>query len=295
VRIAVTGLHGQVAQSLAERAREHAGIEVMPIGRPHLALEDPGTILPALDAVEPDLVVSAAAYTAVDLAEDEPALAHAVNAAGAGHVAAAAARLGVPVVHLSTDYVFDGTGDAPHGEDDAPNPRSVYGKTKLEGEIAVARENPQHLILRTAWVYSPFGRNFVKTMLSLAAQRDALNVVADQWGNPTSALDIADGILRAAHHIERGGSAGVWGTCHLVGGGEANWSGLARHVLDTSRTLGGPFADIRDITTEDYPTKAPRPRNSRLSSGRFSATFGWTPPEWRQSVEVVVRRLLEHG
>ncbi|RUV09947.1 dTDP-4-dehydrorhamnose reductase, partial [Mesorhizobium sp. M7A.T.Ca.TU.009.01.3.1] len=194
MRLVVTGRDGQVAASLLEAGQAAAGVEVIAIGRPQLDLARPDTVIEAIAAAKPDIVVSAAAYTAVDQAEDEPDLAFAVNAAGAGEVAQAASRLGVPVIHLSTDYVFDGTKDAAYVETDATAPRSVYGASKLAGEQAVASANPRHLILRTAWVYSPFGKNFVKTMLRLAADRDEIAVVADQWGNPTSALDIADAI-----------------------------------------------------------------------------------------------------
>lgn len=290
MRLVVTGRDGQVAASLLEAGQAAAGVEVIAIGRPQLDLARPDTVIEAIAAAKPDIVVSAAAYTAVDQAEDEPDLAFAVNAAGAGKVAQAASRLGVPVIHLSTDYVFDGTKDAAYVETDATAPRSVYGASKLAGEQAVASANPHHLILRTAWVYSPFGKNFVKTMLRLAADRDEIAVVADQWGNPTSALDIADAILHAAARLHEG--AGTSGIYHLAGTGEANWSGFARHILDTSRVLGGPWARVRDIATMDYPTKARRPANSRLSSAKFAAAFGWNAPDWRQSTEAVVRRLL---
>lgn len=290
MRLVVTGRDGQVAASLLEAGQAAAGVEVIAIGRPQLDLARPDTVIEAIAAAKPDIVVSAAAYTAVDQAEDEPDLAFAVNAAGAGKVAQAASRLGVPVIHLSTDYVFDGTKDAAYVETDATAPRSVYGASKLAGEQAVASANPRHLILRTAWVYSPFGKNFVKTMLRLAADRDEIAVVADQWGNPTSALDIADAILHAAARLHEGvGTSGIY---HLAGTGEANWSGFARHILDTSRVLGGPWARVRDIATMDYPTKARRPANSRLSSAKFAAAFGWNAPDWRQSTEAVVRRLL---
>ncbi|TIM17034.1 MAG: dTDP-4-dehydrorhamnose reductase, partial [Mesorhizobium sp.] len=185
MRLVVTGRDGQVAASLLEAGPAAAGVEVIAIGRPQLDLARPDTVIEAIAAAKPDIVVSAAAYTAVDQAEDEPDLAFAVNAVGAGKVAQAASRLGVPVIHLSTDYVFDGTKDAAYVETDATAPRSVYGASKLAGEQAVASANPHHLILRTAWVYSPFGKNFVKTMLRLAADRDEIAVVADQWGNPT--------------------------------------------------------------------------------------------------------------
>ncbi|MER9137254.1 dTDP-4-dehydrorhamnose reductase [Mesorhizobium sp. M0830] len=295
MRLVVTGREGQVAASLLEAGRRSAGVEVVAIGRPELDLARPEMVIEPIAAAKPDIVVSAAAYTAVDQAEDEPDLAFAVNAVGAGKVAEAARRLGVPIIHLSTDYVFDGSKDSAYVETDATAPASVYGASKLAGEQAVASANPRHLILRTAWVYSPFGKNFVKTMLRLAADRDEISVVADQWGNPTSALDIADAILHAAAQLHDGKSFGAPGTYHLAGTGEANWSGFARHILDTSRVSGGPWARVRDIATMDYPTKARRPANSRLSSAKFASVFGWNAPDWRQSTETVVRRLVIDG
>ncbi|TJV53573.1 MAG: dTDP-4-dehydrorhamnose reductase [Mesorhizobium sp.] len=290
MRLVVTGREGQVAASLIEWGRND--VEVVAVGRPVLDLARPDTVYSALEAARPDIVVSAAAYTAVDQAEDEKDLAFAVNAVGAGKVAEAAAKLGVPVIHLSTDYVFDGTKDGAYVETDPTAPLGVYGASKLAGEQAVAAANPRHLILRTAWVYSPFGRNFVKTMLRLAADRDEISVVADQWGNPTSALDIADAILHAAARLHDGNNFAAYGIYHLAGSGEINWSGFARHILDTSRAFGGPHASVRDIATADYPTKARRPANSRLSSARFADVFGWTAPEWRDSAGGVVRRLV---
>ena len=268
-------------------------MQVVAIGRPELDLARPETVIDAIAAAKPDIVVSAAAYTAVDQAEDEPDLAFAVNATGAGKVAQAAARLGVPIIHLSTDYVFDGSAPGAYVETDATAPLGVYGASKLAGEQAVAAAGPRHLILRTAWVYSPFGKNFVKTMLRLAADRDEISVVADQWGNPTSALDIADAVLRAAALLHSDKSFGAFGVYHLTGAGDTNWSGFARHILDTSRASGGPWADVRDIATKDYPTKARRPANSRLSSAKFAAAFGWSAPQWRKSTERVVGRILD--
>ncbi len=290
MRIIVTGRNGQLALSLAERARAHPGLELIALGRPALDLMEPATIAPALAAAAPDLVVNAAAYTAVDAAEDDPETAFAVNARGAGAVAAAAAALEVPVIQLSTDYVFDGRKPGPYIEDDATNPLGVYGASKLEGERAVAAANPRHLIVRTSWVYSPFGHNFVRTMLKLAATRDELAVVSDQWGSPTSALDLAEAILAAARAMIAG--TATPGVYHLSGTGETNWSGFARAIFTTSRTLGGPAAAVRDITSADYPKKARRPANSRLECARFVGEFGWRMPDWRESTEVVVRRLV---
>ncbi|TPI60378.1 dTDP-4-dehydrorhamnose reductase [Mesorhizobium sp. B3-1-3] len=292
MRLAVTGREGQVAASLVEAARGRDDVEVVAVGRPALDLARPDTVFAALEAARPDIVVSAAAYTAVDQAEDEKDLAFAVNATGAGKVAEAAARLGVPVIHLSTDYVFDGTKNGAYVETDPTAPLGVYGASKLAGEEAVAAANPRHLILRTAWVYSPFGRNFVKTMLRLAADRDEIAVVADQWGNPTSAHDIAEAILHAAAKLVDDSNFAAFGVYHLAGTGEINWSGFARHILDTSQALGGPHARILDIATADYPTKARRPANSRLSSAKSAAAFRWTAPDWRESTGAAVGRIV---
>lgn len=295
MRIAVTGREGQVVRSLVERSQGLSGIDVVPVGRPELDLLRPETVLPALSAAHPDIVVSAAAYTAVDKAEDEPEAAAAVNAAGAGKVAEAAAALGVPVIHLSTDYVFAGDGERPYDEDDRPEPQGVYGRTKLAGERAVAAANPRHAILRTAWVYSPFGKNFVKTMLFLAGTRDVVSVVADQFGNPTSALDIADAILAIAPQLIGEAPASRFGVFHLAGTGTTHWAGLAARVFETSRALGGPWARVEEIATADFPTKARRPANSRLSTERLREVFGWQAPDWRVSCDAVVRRLTGSG
>ncbi len=291
MRLLVTGREGQVAQSLAERAAAHPGVEIVAAGRPELDLTQPDTVRRAILDARPDVVVSAAAYTAVDQAEDEPDMAFAVNAAGAGAVAEAARDCGAPVIHLSTDYVFAGDAVGPYREDDATGPRSVYGRSKLEGERLVAAANPRHVVLRTAWVYSPFGKNFVRTMLRLAETRDALSVVADQWGNPTGALDIADAVLHVAARIARPDFA-AWGVYHFAGAGEANWSGFAREIFKESAACGGPSAMVTDIATADYPTKAERPANSRLDTTRFEAVFGLAPPPWRDSLKPVVRRLV---
>ncbi|MGE3843537.1 MAG: dTDP-4-dehydrorhamnose reductase [Vicinamibacterales bacterium] len=292
MRIAVTGREGQVVRSLVDRSHGRPGFDVVAIGRPQLDLQQPETVLPALSSVRPDLIVSAAAYTAVDRAEDEPEVAAAVNAAGAGKVAETAAALSVPVIHLSTDYVFAGDGGRPYDEQDRPEPQSVYGRTKLAGEVAVASENPRHVILRTAWVYSPFGKNFVKTMLFLAADRGVVRVVADQFGNPTSALDIADAILAIAPKLVGEAPASRFGVFHLAGTGSTHWAGLAARVFDTSRALGGPWARVEAITTVDYPTRARRPANSRLSTDHLRDVFGWQAPDWRVSCDAVVRRLV---
>jgi len=292
VKIVVTGREGQVVQSLLEKASQRPDLEVIALGRPELDLAKPDTVQRAVTTIKPDLVVSAAAYTAVDLAEDEPELAFVVNAIGAEAVARAAKVCGVPVIHLSTDYVFAGDADEPYVETDVTGPRSVYGSSKLEGERRVAQVNPQQIILRTAWVYSPFGKNFVKTMLRLAETRDVLSVVSDQWGNPTSALDIADAIIQVADHLAVTPDFSAYGVYHLVGTGDTNWSGFARAIFTESAELGGPTAIVADIATADYPTKAARPANSRLSTAKFQKVFNWSTPYWQSSLRDVVAKLV---
>ncbi len=292
MKILVTGRHGQIARCLAEKAAARPDIELVATDRAQLDLCDPASVTLAIEQIRPAIVVSAAAYTAVDQAEDEPDRANAVNAVGAGALAAAAAAVEAAIIHLSTDYVFSGDRDGPYTESDQPDPQTVYGRSKLAGERAVALANPRHVILRTAWVYSPYGRNFVRTMLDLARQRATIRVVADQWGNPTSGLDIADAILRIADGIRDGKTDGRYGVFHLAGKGSTNWSGLARQVFDESRRLGGPAAEIEEIASRDYPARAQRPRSTRLSCDRLEHSFGFRAPQWQMSCRVVVARLL---
>lgn len=289
MRLLVTGRTGQLASSLLERAAAHPGIEVIAAGRPELDLTGRQKVAAALASLRPDIVVNAAAYTAVDKAEQEQAMAYAVNRDGAEIVAAAAARLRLPFIQISTDYVYAGDKAAPYVETDPTGPLGVYGASKLAGEVAVKAAHPDPLILRTSWVYSPFGANFVKTMLRLGATRESLGVVDDQWGNPTSALDIADAILRLAPGLTQGG------TYHLCGTGETTWCGLARHVFAVSKAEGGPAPEVKAITTADYPTPARRPANSRLSMAAFAARFGFVLPAWQESVSATVSRLLQES
>lgn len=285
MKILVTGAQGQLARSLVERAgRQH---ELIAVGRPELDLEQPGSAARVIELVGPDLVINAAAYTAVDHAEDEPELAFRINADGAGEVAEAAARLDAPVIHISTDYVFDGRAREPYDESAATNPLSVYGRSKLAGEEQVRATNARHIIVRTAWVYSPFGRNFVKSMIAAAETRDTLTVVDDQVGSPSSALDIADGLLRVAAADERGFGQ----TYHLAATGSTSWCGFARAVMEECARHRLPTADVQPITSEQWPTKAERPRNSVLSSAKFERDFGFVMPRWEESLAEVVERL----
>jgi dTDP-4-dehydrorhamnose reductase len=278
---------------------ERAGgsdVAVIPLGRPDLDLTAPSdAIVEAIEASRPDAIVSAAAYTQVDKAESQPDLAFAVNEAGARAVARAAERIGVPLIHISTDYVFDGAKAAPYVEEDTTGPTGVYGASKLAGERAVLAEHANSAVLRTAWVYSPFGANFVKRMLRLAGDREEIGVVADQRGNPTSALDIADGILRVASNLTRNHDAKLRGLFHLTAEGEASWAEFAKAIFAASAQVGGPTARVRAIGAADYPTPARRPANSRLDSSKLARIHDVSLPDWHSSVDKVVSRLLRSG
>jgi dTDP-4-dehydrorhamnose reductase len=290
MRITVTGRAGQVVCAMLERAP--ADIAVTALGRPALDLARLDTIAPAIAASRPDIVVNAAAYTAVDQAESEADTAMLVNGAAAGAVAEAAAGLGVPVIQLSTDYVFDGTLERPYREDDRVAPISVYGASKLAGERAVAAATANHAILRTAWVYSPFGRNFVRTMLRLAETRHEIGVVADQAGSPTNALDIADAVVAVARNLVGWPQdEGLRGVFHMSAQGHAVWADVAEAIFAERAAAGAGRVAVRRIATRDYPTPARRPANSRLDCAKLTDIHGVTLPEWRGSLAGCVRRL----
>ena len=266
--------------------------EIIALVRADLDLSDAVATSATLDKYQPDIIVNPAAYTAVDKAESDVDLAYAVNAQAAGVMARWAQKHGAMMIHYSTDYVFDGSGTHAHVETDPVAPLGVYGKTKLDGENAIRAVLPDHLIMRTAWVYSPFGRNFVKTMLKLAETRAELNVVADQHGNPTSAFDIADAIVAVLKEWLGGRRSGLGETYHVAGTGEAVWADLAECVLAESAALSGPTMKVNRITTDQYPTKARRPVNSRLDCAKFEHAFGWRAPRWQTSAREVVTRIL---
>lgn len=283
MKILVAGRRGQVAQSLVERAAAFPQFDLIAIGRPEGDLTRPEAFFQLVKDLRPAVVINAAAYTAVDQAEGDPATSL-VNRDGARSLAEAAKRVGASFIHLSTDYVFDGSGDVARDESAPTAPLCAYGRSKLAGEEAVQNADPNALILRTAWVYSPFGLNFVRTMMKAAAERDELRVVSDQRGNPTSALDLADAILVAA----RAGESGLF---HLAGTGSASWAEFAEAIMGECGRLGLPAAKIVPIATRDYPTLARRPMNSILDSSRFAKRFGFVMPDWRSSLRPVVERL----
>ena len=292
MRLLVIGTQGQVALSLLERGPAHQ-VEVIAVGRPNIDLARDTDLSAIVAAARPDAIINAAAYTAVDQAESEPDLAMAVNGHGAGLVAEAAAASSVPVVHISTDYVFDGTATRPYREDDPVAPLGVYGASKLAGERAVAAATTNHAILRTSWVYSPFGRNFVRTMLRLAETRDEVAVVADQRGCPNSALDLADGVIAVARNlVERPTDADLRGIFNLTADGEASWAEFATEIFAFSSALSGPSARVRPIPTSDYPTPAQRPVYSRLDGTKLERNHGARLPTWRNSLGTTIRRLV---
>lgn len=256
-----------MSRCLQDRVAARPDVSLIAIGRPELDLAEPDTIARTIDSEQPDIVISAAAFTAVDAAEDDPDMAYCVNEEGAGAVAAAAAGVGAPIIHLSTDYVFSGDLGRPYTEDDVPDPQSVYGASKLAGEKAVATANPRHIILRTSWIYSPFGKNFKKTMLELARTRSEISVVEDQVGSPTSAFDIADVILDICQRLAGTGSV-PFGVHHFAGKTAMSWADFAEQIMVESKAEGGPSAKIRRIASDAYPTRAKRPKDSRLVSVR---------------------------
>lgn len=292
--ILVAGRAGQVAHALATLSAP-AGVRIISKGRPDLDLLDVASIRAAFDSVKPDLVVNAAAYTAVDQAESEEEAVFALNATAPGELASQAARKGVPILHVSTDYVFDGTKAAPYTETDPVAPLGAYGRSKLAGEKAVAVAHPDHIILRTAWVYSPVGKNFVKTMLRVGAGRDELGVVDDQRGNPTSAVDIAAGIVKIAGQILSGAAPFKPGVYHMTAAGEASWADFAQYIFDCSAEFGGPVARVNRITSEEYPTPVRRPANSRLNSSKLAAAYDVELPHWQASTRDCVEQLVISG
>lgn len=292
MKLLVTGSQGQLARALQERAASRAGIEIIAVGRPAADLEVPGSVAAAIRSAAPDVIINAAAFTAVDDAEDEPERAWRINADAAGEAAAAAAAAGAAIIQISTDYVFDGSADGAWREDSPTAPLGVYGWSKLGGEEQVRAATDRHLIVRTAWVYSPWGRNFVKAMLRLAAERDEVGVVDDQRGSPTSALDLAEALLAVLESWRGGERSGLGRTFHVAGTGSCSWAELAEEIFRQSAAGGGPSATVRRIASADYPTKAARPRNSTLDTSAFERAFGFAMPDWRNSVGEVVRRLL---
>jgi dTDP-4-dehydrorhamnose reductase len=295
IRITVTGIHGQVARSLAERAVGSDEFQVTCVGRPTLDLAALDQVKLAAAIGAADVLVSAAAYTDVNRAEAEPDLAERVNARAPGVLAAFAKARGIPLIHLSTDYVFDGTKPTAYTELDPINPINAYGRSKAAGERIVAATDAHHVILRTSWIYSPFNRNFVRTMLALARKQSEVRVVSDQIGHPTSAADIADGILTVARNLAAGHGDDRCGTFHMAADGSASWADFAAAVFAASAERGGPSARVVPIASTEYQTPARRPANSRLDCAKIARVHGVSLPHWQSSLGPCVGRILERG
>jgi dTDP-4-dehydrorhamnose reductase len=282
-RILCIGKNGQLAHAVSQAAMA-SELDFAALGRVEADLLTPGAIGAAIGTYRPDVIINTAAYTAVDKAESEPEVANRLNYLAVDEIAMAASKCGARLIHVSTDYVFSGQKTSPYEEGDPTDPQGVYGRTKRDGETAALKYAPDACVVRTSWVYSEHGHNFVKTMLRLAKSRDVISVVDDQTGNPSYAIDLADGLLAM---INQQGPGGIY---HLTGLGSTTWAGLAREVLNTSAVMGGPSAEVVPISTAEYPTPAKRPQNSCLVTSRISQTYGVSCPPWQDGV----KRCLEH-
>ena len=282
MNILLTGADGQVGRELAARLRHRANL--LAANRAALDITDRNAVFQAASSFRPELIINAAAYTAVDKAESDADTAYAVNRDAVRHLAEAAAAHGAAVLHISTDYVFDGAADAPYRETDPVNPQSVYGKSKLAGEEALAAACPRHIILRTAWVFGEHGGNFVKTLLRLGRRQNVLNVVDDQRGNPTYADDAAAALLQMAEQAVQGKAA--WGVYHFAGDTAVSRDEFARAVLVQAATQGllPRVPEVRPVSSRDYPSSAERPADSRLDCRKVQAAFGIAPSDWRTAL-----------
>jgi dTDP-4-dehydrorhamnose reductase len=283
MRILLTGANGQVGWELSNRGRQR-GLEILALDRSGLDITNPASVSKEVNRAGVSLVVNAAGYTAVDQAESEPELAFAVNRNGPAYLASACERAGIPLVHISTDFVFDGQKQGAYLETDSVSPLSVYGKSKAAGEGAVREHLPEHLILRTSWVYGVHGHNFVKTMLRLGREREVVQVVDDQYGCPTYAADLAETIVKIAARLLKGGQI-HWGTYHYCGKGVTTWHALAEEIFRLARDYASlKVKRVEPISTSEYPTPAKRPANSILDCSVLESTFNIHPQPWAESL-----------
>ncbi len=290
-QVLVIGRAGQLARALARQQARHPGLAMTFLGRPDLDVTDIAALRAAILRARPDILINASAYTAVDKAEDEPEAAYAVNRDAVAAMGAAAAEAGCPVIHVSTDYVFDGKGERPYRPDDTTAPQSVYGASKLAGEQALAEAQPHHVILRTSWVYSADGANFMNTMLRLAEGRDSLSVVDDQKGCPTVADDLAEAILAICGKVLEG--EGRWGIFHYCGEGAITWFDFARAIFEEAKSRGLPSAEVSPTTTAAFGAKAPRPAYSLLDMASLTEAYGIRPKPWRAALSAVLDQRAE--
>ena len=282
MKLLVFGQTGQVARELARRLPD--GVRAVFLSRDRADLSDPSACAAAIMAADADAVINAAAWTAVDKAEAEEAAATVVNGNAPAAMARASAARGLPFVHISSDYVFDGAGDQPFGEDHPTGPLGAYGRSKLAGEVGVRAAAGRHVILRTSWVFSAHGTNFLKTMLRLGRERDSLNVVADQVGGPTPAAAIADAVFVVATALVNGAAGGTY---HFSGAPDVSWAGFAREIMQRA----GLGCQVNEIPAAAYPTPAKRPLNSRLNCDGFLQDFGVARPDWRAGLDDILQEL----
>jgi dTDP-4-dehydrorhamnose reductase len=292
MRILAAGWHGQLARAFMQIAPGRSDISAFAIGRPGLDICDPRSIERALGDIEPDVLINLAGYMDVDGAESEPDLAFALNSAGARALAGAAARRHVPIVHLSTSYVFDGLKSGAYAETDATQPATTYGKSRLAGELGVQEANPKHIILRTEWIVSPFGRCFVSNILQRAQLGLPVKAVNDQYGNPTYAPHLVDAILAVAKAVTERPGESVWGVYHAAGSGVASWHDVAREAFSTSERVAGLTASLEPMAAADYATRSGRLSNSALDCSKLERVFGVKLPAWQEGVRDCVERLL---
>lgn len=287
--ILVIGYHGQVATSL----RKIGGKDILAIGRPEIDLENLENFSHLLEKYQPKLIINAAAWTKVDLAETEQDAAKQANHIGPAIIATEAAKRQIPFLHISTDYVFNGVTNRPYLESDPISPVTIYGKTKADGEEAILKSHPQSAVFRTSWVYSPYGQNFVRTMMNAGAKNPVLRVVGDQKGNPTSAEDLATVLLAIAKKILSDGWRNHYhGLFHATGKGEASWYDLAQKTLEEAEKYGQKKPQIESILTKDWPTPAQRPADSRLNNEKLKEVFQQELPSWENSVARTVKTIF---
>ncbi len=294
MRILAAGWHGQIANAFMETAPGREDISAFAIGRPGLDICEPRSVERALGDIQPDVLINLAGYTDVDGAESEPELAFALNSVGARLLAETAARRDVPIIHISTSYVFDGRKKSAYVETDETNPSTIYGKSKLAGEAEVQRANPKHIILRTEWIHSPFGRCFVSNILQRAQLGMPLKVVNDQYGNPTYAPHLVDAILEVAAYLTSRPPEDIpWGIYNVAGAGTATWYDVAQEVLVRSEQSTGLCVSLDAITSAEYITRSRRSPNSQLDCSKLEQNFGIKLPAWQKGVQECVERLLE--
>jgi dTDP-4-dehydrorhamnose reductase len=292
VRVIVTGVRGMLGQDLRPRLAR-AGFEVVGLDKNQLDITRWESVLRSFESILPDLAINCAAYTEVDRAESNLEIALAVNRDGARHLARICRRLGIPLIHLSTDYVFDGNSEQPYREDDTADPINFYGLSKWQGEEAIRKELPSHLIVRTSWLYGAHGHNFVKTILKLAREKEEIRVVADQSGCPTWTGDLAEAIISMAGRVQEYSNDINWGTYHFCGAGRTTWYGFAEAIVDEGRRRETLRAiRILPVSSSDYPTAARRPRWSVLDCQKVGLNFNITPRPWQQGLIGMIAELF---